>query len=1071
MSVLAAMWKSFRHEFLPAARRARVKRSLPKPKSLLGRVKTLYHLWRDLIVRRRWICCDHPPFHADEPPQLSGIIELQGWAVAVDGIESVSISCNGSPFGQASLGVRRPELTRRFPHISRVARNGFYLALDTRALPDGLHELTLTARTGRGRTFHLSGPLRVANRVRSYERWRLQTTPNAAAIAWMRRNISHLPFRPTVALVVPVRTQPDVAGLARTLDTVISQVYPHWQLVIACEVRLCSDVAQLVQHQPDDRVQILADDFENETVAFNAGMQHASGELWAPLDAGAELVKETLFEVVYHFNRWPDTDLVYTDEEVDGYPVFKPNWSPRFLLGVNYVGRLWIARRHLVDDANGYDASFGSAAEYDLLLRLTERARSVGHVPKVLVQGQRFRSSEDSASAVRAALERRGIDAETTAGPVAGTVRIRRRLPASRRLVSILIEGTNATARRLLESLSLRTSYHDHELRLVGAPGPGFAERLNKAADAARGEYLLFVRADAVLADDWVEALLDEADCPEVGVVGGHLQDATGRTVDAGLALAEDDRLLIPVSKSMEPDDPGTLPFLGVSRDCSAVSRDCLMVRRELFLELGGFDERLDGRLIEADFCLHARAKGYAVVSTPHSCLRVASEPPSEPSAAAVETYRSRWGSSHERGDPFHSKNFSRRRDGFRIIDEPTLLTHAPVPLIDRESVRRILAIKPDHVGDVLLALPAVRRLRDLFPEAELTMLVGPHTRSLVEREPAVDRVLTYEYFFGDSHRAPKKLTEAERADLRAWLAGFHFDLAVDLRRETDSRELSRLSAARWTAGFADPGEAEWLTVVLPCEGAIRLLRPGRHMSQDLVRLVDMIDRAMTAPAPRPEIEPGPEDEEIARLFAETVPREHRLLIGIHPGSGRPIKCWPAAYFGRLAGLFAERLGAAVVVFGGPGEEKIAAEVIENAPPSAPIVSLAGRFGLSALSAAIRRCDLFVGNDSGPTHLAATTGIPVLGVFAGTADPLQWGPLGPGAASIQRALLCAPCYVSRPRDCPLGVTCTRYLHPEPVFEAAVRVLLPRWHRLKMWPSNGRHTIAQEELRKELRETT
>jgi ADP-heptose:LPS heptosyltransferase len=516
--------------------------------------------------------------------------------------------------------------------------------------------------------------------------------------------------------------------------------------------------------------------------------------------------------------------------------------------------------------------------------------------------------------------------------------------------------------------------------------------------------------------------------------------------VDAGLALLEDDRLLMPVARSPGGDEPGTLPYFAVGRDCSAVSRDCLMVRRDLFHELGGFDERLDGRLIEADFCLHARAKGHPVVSTPLARLHAAGDL-APPSPAAAEVYRARWGAAHERGDPYFSPNFSRRRDGFRVNEEPTVFGHAPAPLIDRESVRRVLVVKPDHVGDVLLALPAVRRLKEIFPEAELTLLVGPHTRSLAEREPAVDRVLTYEFFFADSHKLPRQLADADRARLRAWLGAYGFDLAVDLRRETDSRELVRLSGARWTVGFADPGEAEWLTLSVPSEGPLKLLKPGRHMSQDLLRLADLVERVMgepsPAPAPRPE-----EDAEVTRLFDAVVPGGHRILVGIHPGSGRPIKCWPAAYFGRLAGMFAERLGAAVVVFGGPGEEGLAAEVICSAPPGTPAVSLAGRFGLAAFSAAVRRCDLFVGNDSGPTHLAAAAGVPVLGVYAGTADPVQWGPLGVGAAAIQRALLCTPCYVSRPRDCPLGVPCTKYLHPEPVFEAAVRVLLPRWGKLE-----------------------
>ncbi len=1046
MSVLAGMWQSFRHAFFPASRKSRLPRALPDPDPPVLRLIGLLRLWASWVRRRAWLHCDHPPLHAERPPVLSGVVELQGWAVSLDGIASVTVSCDGSLFGAAALGVRRPGLGRRFPHVRRAKGSAFFLLLDTRALADGDHELTVTARTRAGQTVRVSGPLRVCNVISAYERWRQLTTPNAAALAWIRRNVPHLPFRPVVSLLVPVQTPRELAGLPRTLDSVRAQAYPHWQLVIVCSGRLRAEAARLAGRHPDGRVRVSADPRNGDP--RNAALRQAGGGLFAPLDAGDRLEPEALFELVYCFNRTPDADLVYSDEEVGGRPVFKPDWSPRLLLGVNYVGRLWAARRELLGDEEAYAAAFGSAAEHELLLRLTERARAVGHVPAVLVRRPQADvvAAEATHNAVRAALGRRGVEAEPSAGPAAGTVRVRRPCPEGS-LVTILIEGPDAEARGLLDSLTPRTSYRDYELRLTGGTGPGLAERLNKAADAARGEYLLFVRAAGVVSEGWVEALLEHAAGPDGGVAGGHLEDAAGRTVDGGLALVEDDRFMMPLAQAPGGEEPGTLPLLSASRECAAVSRDCLMVRRELFLELGGFDERLDGRLIEADFCLHARARGVPVVSTPSARLRAAAEGVAPPSAAAAEVFRARWPAEHGRGDPYFSPNFSRRRDGLRVNEEPTVFNHAPSPLIDRESVRRVLAVKPDHIGDVQLALPAVRRLRELFPEAELTMLVGPHTRSLAEREPAVDRVLTYEYFFADSHKPPKRLTAGERARLRTWLGAYGFDLAVDLRRETDSRQLVRLSGARWTAGFSSPGEAEWLTVTLSCEGPIRLLKPQRHMSQDLLRLVDMVARAMTD-SPAVSAPPPPdEDAAVARLFDEVVPRGHRLLVGIHPGSGRPIKCWPAAHFARLAGMFAERLGAAVVLFGGPDDVKLAGEVMRLAPAGTPVVSLAGRFGLGALATAARRCDLFVGNDSGPTHLAAATGVPVLGVYAGTADPTQWGPLGPGAAALQRGLLCTPCYVSRPRDCPLGVVCTKYLHPEPVFEAAVRLLLPRWSKL------------------------
>jgi ADP-heptose:LPS heptosyltransferase len=171
------------------------------------------------------------------------------------------------------------------------------------------------------------------------------------------------------------------------------------------------------------------------------------------------------------------------------------------------------------------------------------------------------------------------------------------------------------------------------------------------------------------------------------------------------------------------------------------------------------------------------------------------------------------------------------------------------------------------------------------------------------------------------------------------------------------------------------------------------------------------------------------------------------------------MKCWPAESFGRLAGMFVGRLGAAVVVFGGPDEVELAQEVLRHAPREGRVVSVAGRLGLGPLTAAARRCDLFVGNDSGPTHLAAAAGVPTLAVFSGIAAAAQWGPLGPHAASIYRAMLCAPCYLSRPGHCLYRRACVRQLHPEAVWEAALRLLLPHWAKLP--PGTGPALRASE----------
>jgi len=143
-----------------------------------------------------------------------------------------------------------------------------------------------------------------------------------------------------------------------------------------------------------------------------------------------------------------------------------------------------------------------------------------------------------------------------------------------------------------------------------------------------------------------------------------------------------------------------------------------------------------------------------------------------------------------------------------------------------------------------------------------------------------------------------------------------------------------------------------------------------------------------------------------------------------------------------------ERLGARVLLFGGPGDEAVVESILRHMRHRSDVLSLAGRLTIPQFVAAVRRCDLFVGNDSGPSHLAGAAGVPTLAVYAGTIDPVQWGPMGPNAVTIYRGMLCAPCYYSEIAKCTYQVACLRRLPVEQVWEAALRTMLPRWPDLR-----------------------
>jgi lipopolysaccharide heptosyltransferase II len=379
--------------------------------------------------------------------------------------------------------------------------------------------------------------------------------------------------------------------------------------------------------------------------------------------------------------------------------------------------------------------------------------------------------------------------------------------------------------------------------------------------------------------------------------------------------------------------------------------------------------------------------------------------------------------------------------------EQPTILSHSPYPLLDLESIRSILVVKLDHVGDVLVTVPAMRRLRELFPEARITAVVGSWARPLVEHEPGIDEVLTYDFFAASSARGGRDLTDQDARAFRGLLEGRTFDLAIDLRRESDTRPFLRWSGATYTVGYANRHECDWLSLAIPWDDVRPVQPPRRHVALDALRLVEMVSHAANADlCPGVPIS-GQDKEKADWILSQRLPANVQLLVGLHPGAGRPIKCWPAERFAHLADRMIEQLGATVILFGTAEDERAVNRFLHQVRRSDRVVSLVSELSLSHFMAILERLDFFVGNDSGPTHLAAAAGIPTLGVYAGTIDAAQWAPLGPKAAVIQKKMRCSPCFLAKKPDCPYDIACLGDLSVNDVWAAAVRVLLPKWQQI------------------------
>ena len=632
--------------------------------------------------------------------------------------------------------------------------------------------------------------------------------------------------------------------------------------------------------------------------------------------------------------------------------------------------------------------------------------------------------------------------------------------------MSILIPtcGAYDHVRVCIESLRRLTTYDDYEIvvidnisvertaikawvaiaadRVIDMPGEFNWSRFNnRAAEASGGNFLLFLNDDVeVIEPGWLDALLEHAQQPEIGAVGARLLYPDRSVQHAGMFLAAPG-IARHAFRFMAEDELGYFGLAQTQRNVIAVTGACLMVRREVFDRVGQFDETHAIVANDLDFCLRLHAAGMRVVYTPHATLLHHERASREaiPDLFDAGRFDRRWNTMFAAGDPYFSPHLAQWTDDYQPDEEPVTAVFTG-KLFRREEIRRILLMKVDHIGDFVTALPAMRRVRELFPHAALTVLTAPAVRHLVPPEIGIESFIGMQFFNARSELGRDTVGEAELQAMGRMLSARRFDLAVDLRKHGDSRDLLQRTGARLLAGFDTEGQFPFLDVAVEWAADRALQRKRSHVEYDLLNLVETIgNAAIDLPGHSAAAEWSPERPP-AFLSAKALRLWRRPIVAVHPGAGNTIKQWSAAHFAALIDLLLEHDGVNILLVGNSGERKLAADLRLQVAQKDRVLSLAGAVGLDVLPALLASCVLFIGNDSGPKHIAASLGVPTIGIHAGTVDPAEWAPAGRRAVAMWRAMTCSPCYLARAGDCPRGVACMTQLEPALVHRMAQRFM-------------------------------
>ncbi len=367
----------------------------------------------------------------------------------------------------------------------------------------------------------------------------------------------------------------------------------------------------------------------------------------------------------------------------------------------------------------------------------------------------------------------------------------------------------------------------------------------------------------------------------------------------------------------------------------------------------------------------------------------------------------------------------------------------AAQPSPSPHSCRRILVIRPDHLGDVLFTTPALHLLRRALPAAHISVLLGPWSQAVLADTSDADEILTCA--FPGFSRQPATVLTAPYRLLRAEaqrLAAQHFDLALVLRFDHWwGAWLAAAAGIPRRVGYAWPETAPFLTQAVPYQ-------PGRHeVAQNLalVAAASQLDEAAWQPESlglRVAVSP----QDMAAAEALLPARAAASVVALHPGSGAEVKRWQPAAWAETVTALVRTTGAQVLFTGAASEAAEINAVLALLPPNlAPTpVTLAGQTSLGVLAALYRRCALVIGPDSGPLHLAVAVGTPTVHLY-GPVDQRTFGPWG--NAQRHRVLVsdwgCIPCNrLDWPAAALAAHGCVRDISVAAVVNAALPWLAP-----------------------------
>ena len=529
-------------------------------------------------------------------------------------------------------------------------------------------------------------------------------------------------YKPLISILIPTYKTPKHL-LVETIDSVLKQSYSNWELCIADGNSEEPYINEMLDEyaRNDNRIKVKYLD-ENKGIAGNTQECYymATGDYIGLFDHDDLLEPNALFEVVKAVNEDRTIDFIYTDEdkinEKSDYrfdPHFKQDYAIDTFRSYNYICHFSVFRKDLMAKINGFREGFNGSQDYDIILRATEVAENVHHIPKILYSWRVHSGSTagnpknkmycyDSAKkALDEELKRKGIKGKAHDGKYIGTYEIDYEIIGNPK-VSILIPTKDHIddLDRTIKSVLNKTAYKNYEIIVIEnnsdqketfeyyekiqkldadikvvtwEKGFNYSAINNFGAKYATGELLLLLNNDVeVINEEWLTKMVSLAQREDVGCVGAKLYYPDG-TIQHGGIIVGLGGAAAHAHRGFNHKEYGYFLRLGITHNLSAVTGACLMVKKSVFDEVNGLDESFEVAYNDVDFCLRVLETGRVNVWTPYAELYhyesksrgVDDLATNERFQGEFKRFRERYADFLEKGDPYYNANLTLDREDF----------------------------------------------------------------------------------------------------------------------------------------------------------------------------------------------------------------------------------------------------------------------------------------------------------------------------------------------------------------------------------------------------------------------